>query len=580
MSKQFVPWQQSVLYQLYPWSFNEDKQRLPQLGNGSIRGIIDKVPYLADVGISGLWLCPPYDGPMHDNGYDIADYIGIHPSLGTIEDFDDLVTSCHEHGIRLMLDFIPNHSSYKHEWFEKSRRREPGFEDWYIWHAGKKDEQGQLIIGADGKPELPNNWPAIFSEANREAREQGKMPWLKDDDITPAIPAWRWDDVRGEYYLGSFSIEQPDLNWENPAVREAMKDNMRFWIDRGVDGFRMDAINHMGKDWSLADEERDPTFDENSAETKHARNPYYQFHHRRSSNYPETLFFYIREFCSVLRDEKYKDRDLQMVLESYANDKLLADINNIDPEKTFTFNFGPFYMPWRAADRQKQMDEYYANFPAGGVPNQVFGNHDNARLATRFGDDVARAMAVMGMFAPGMNIIYSSEELGLHNADIPPEKCMDQLAFRDGQRTPIVWDDTQPNAGFSNAAPEDLWLPINEADLPIAVNHQQTDPKSFYSLYKSCTSLRSELPAIRDGKYVPLGKDNDDVLAYGRHSGEQDAVVLVNFTDQPQTVKVESPFASGRVVLSSIDVVENLGDADLSESVSLRPNEAIVVVSN
>lgn len=569
MAKIQKPWNQVVLYQLYPWSFKEDEARSPQLGHGSIKGIIEKIPYLADLGISGLWVCPPYPSPMHDNGYDISNFIGIHPDLGTMEDFDELVVACHEQGMRIMLDFIPNHSSDQHAWFQKSRLREPGFEDWYIWHPGKED--------ADGNPIPPNNWPAIFSAANRQARDKGKMPWLKEDEPTSAISAWKWDDLRGEFYLRSFSDEQPDLNWENPAVREAMKDNMRFWIDRGVDGFRMDAVNHMAKNRDLTDEERDPTFDE-YADSKHSHNPYYQFTHKNSSNYPDRLFFYVRELCSVVRDERYKDRDLQMVLESYLDDDMLAEINNIDPEKTFTFNFGPFYVPWDAPARQKQMDDYYANFPTGGIPNQVFGNHDNPRLATRFGDNVARAMAVMGMFAPGMNIVYSSEELGLHNADIPPEKCMDQLAFRDPERTPIIWDDMQPNAGFSNAAKADLWLPINEDDLPLAVTRQQHDPKSFYSLYRAAIRMRDELPAIRDGKYVKLATDNNNVLAYVRHTDNQDAVVLVNFTPKPQTASLDAGFAEGKVVLSSLDVCENLGAVNLKKGVSLRPDEALVIV--
>lgn len=570
MPKQKTPWSQVVLYQLYPWSFNEDKERVPQRGNGTIRGIIEKIPYLVDLGITGLWVCPPYLGPMYDNGYDIADFIDIHPELGDMNDFDALVAACHENGIRIMLDFIPNHSSETHEWFQKSRRRLDGYDDWYIWHPGKKD--------ADGNPVPPNNWPAIFSAPNRWARDAGKMPWLKDDELTPAISAWRWDDLRGEYYLGSFSKEQPDLNWENPAVREAMKDNMRFWIDRGVDGFRMDAVNHMAKNRSFEDEERDPTFNEKEG-SKHSRNPYYQFKHENSSNYPERLFFYVREFCSVVRDEKYKDRDLQMVLESYLEDEQLAEINSIDPEKTFTFNFGPFYMPWDAQTRQRQMDEYYANFPEKGIPNQVFGNHDNPRLATRFGDDVARAMAVMGLMAPGMNIIYSSEELGLHNADIPPEKCMDQLAFRDGQRTPIIWDDSQPNAGFSNAHHEQLWHPINEADLGISVVRQQADPVSFLSLYKTAIRLRHELSALSDGKYVPVKTDNEDVLAYARVSDDQRVLVLVNFTNEVQSVNPVIDFDAGNVVLSSIDVCEHPRHFNRVDGIELRPNEAVVIVA-
>jgi alpha-glucosidase len=566
--KQLAPWNQTVLYQLYPWSFNEDKQRTPQRGHGSIRGIIEKIPYLVDVGITGLWLCPPYPGPMRDNGYDIADYVGIHPELGTLDDFDDLVTACHEHGIRIMLDFIPNHSSDTHEWFQKSRRRLDGYDDWYIWHPGKKD--------SDGNPIPPNNWPSIFSALNRQLRDEGKMPWLKEGERTPAISAWKWDDLRGEFYLRSFSDDQPDLNWENPDVREAMKDNMRFWIDRGVDGFRMDAVNHMAKNRDFTDEEYDPDFDEFGS-SKHSHNPYYSFKHEHSSNYPDRLFFYVRELCSVLRDEKYKDRDLKMVLESYLDDEQLAEINNIDPEKTFTFNFGPFYMDWDAPTRQAQMDEYYANFHSDGVPNQTFGNHDNPRLATRFGDNPARAMAVMGLFAPGMNIIYSSEELGLHNCDISPDKCMDQLAFRDGQRTPIIWDDTQPNAGFSNADPANLWLPINENDLGISVVRQQTDPTSFYTLYKTAIHLRQEMPSIREGEYEGLKSDNKNVLAYARKTEGEQSVILVNFSPESQKVSVTGDYGTGTTVLSSLDVATNVNEVNVGDGIELRPDEAIVV---
>jgi glycosidase len=201
-------------------------------------------------------------------------------------------------------------------------------------------------------------------------------------------------------------------------------------------------------------------------------------------------------------------------------------------------------------------------------------------LATRFGDDQARALAVMGMFAPGMNVIYSSEELGLHNADIPRDKCMDQLAFRDPFRTPIIWDDTKPNAGFSNAPENELWLPINKDDLPLAVTRQQQDPTSFLSLYKSSTRLRLELSAIRDGEYVVTKSDNKDILAYGRKSDDQQAVVLVNFTDQPQHVKLATTFDAGNVVLSSIDVCEQHRAVNTKDGVDLRPNEAVVIVAN
>ena len=560
-------WDSAVIYQIYPWTFAEDDARDPQLGHGSIRGIIERLPYIADLGANAIWLSPFYPSPMVDGGYDIADFTNIHPELGTLEDFDDLVRAAHEHSIRLMIDFIPNHSSDQHEWFQKSRRREDGYDDWYIWHPGTTDEQGNHIP--------PNNWASVFSMPNRQARDRGEMEWLRPDEWTPPISAWKWDDVRGEFYMHSFAVEQPDLNWSNPYVRTAMKEVMRFWIERGVDGFRVDAVNHTGKNMDLLDEEVNTAYSEEWCD-----NPYDQLIRYNSCNFPVKLHEYIWEMCQVLRDEAYEQRELRIILEAYMGEAELRDLDAIAPDVASTFNFGALATDWNAGSRKIQMDYYYERLQHGAVGNQVNGNHDKSRLATRLGDHGARAAAVLTLCLPGMRFVYNGEELGLVDATIPDDRKQDPNGFRDPERTPMPWDDTEPNVGFSRADPHALWLPTNSADEHKAVVRQATYHKSSLALYQAATRLANELPALHRGMYVSQHTDNDNVLAYAREDDAGNkAIVLVNFSrDQQPNVKVtDSRFVIGEAVLSSVDVEQNVRRVDVRAGVALGPDEALVV---
>lgn len=553
---------------MYPWTFYEDPERQPQAGRGSIRGIEQRLPYLEALGVTAIWLSPFYPSPMVDGGYDIADFTDVHPDLGTLEDFDALVRSAHRRKIKLMVDFIPNHSSDAHEWFQKSRRQEQGFEDWYIWHPGKKDEHGNR--------QPPNNWASVFSMPQRQARARGEMPELSDGEWTPPLSAWTWDELRQEYYMHSFAREQPDLNWSSPYVREAMKDVMRFWLDRGVDGFRVDAVNHIGKNMDFPDEEINTAYNEEWYD-----NPYDQIIRHHSCNYPRTLHEYIWEMTQVLKDEAYEHRDLRLILEAYMGESDLRDLDAIAPEAASTFNFGGLMAPWEAAGRKIQMDYYYERLLRDAVPNQVNGNHDKSRLATRLGDEPARAAAVMSLFLPGMRFIYNGEELGMVDAELPEDRLKDPNGLRDPERTPIPWDDTLPNDGFSAASPKALWLPTNFADSYKAVNRQEGDTASSLSLYRAAIRLSQRLPAAREGKYRPLWTDSDQVMAYGRE-GERPAdqlIVLVNFNAEHEIeVRVpESHFVIGEVVLSSRDVEQNPQRVDLRVGVTLAPSEALVV---
>lgn len=567
-ARQQSTWRNAVVYQIYPWTFAEDSAREPQLGHGSIRGIEERLSYLESLGVNAIWLSPFYPSPMVDGGYDIADFKDVHPLLGTLDDFDSLVRAAHEKHIRLMVDFIPNHSSDQHEWFQKSRRREEGYDDWYIWHPGHKDEHG------NNHP--PNNWASVFSIPQRKARERGEMNWLRDDEWTPPISAWKWDDVREEFYMHSFAVEQPDLNWSNPYVREAMKDAMRFWLDRGVDGFRVDAVNHIGKNMDLPDEEVNTAYNEEWYE-----NPYDQLMRYQSANYPQTLHEYIWEMCQVLKDEAYEQRDLRMILEAYMGASDLRDIDAIAPEVASTFNFGGLLASWDAGSRKIQMDYYYDRVLRDAVANQVNGNHDKPRLASRLGDNGARAAAVLNIFLPGMRFIYNGEELGLVDAEIPAWRLQDPNGLRDPERTPIPWDDTEPNIGFSRADPAKLWLPANMADEHKAVMRQKQHDTSSLSLYRAALRLCHELPAAISGEYRPLHTDNEQVLAYGREdvdTGDQ-LVVLVNFSrDKQGNVRVtDSDFVIGELVLSSLDVEQNTRRVDIRAGVALEPDEALVI---
>lgn len=560
-------WRQAVIYQIYPWTFYEDPKRKPQRGIGSLKGITQKLPYLREeLGVDAIWLSPFYKSPMKDCGYDISSYVDIHPDLGDMDDFDKLIEKAHDLGLKIMIDFVANHTSDQHEWFQKSRKRQDGFDDWYIWHPGKKDEHGNRIP--------PNNWASVFSMPNKKARERGEFAELRPDEWTPPISAWQWDEERGEYYLHSFAKEQPDLNWSNPVVRQAMKDVMRFWLDKGVDGFRVDAINWMGKNMSLEDEQVNTAYSE-----EYYGNPYDQLLKANSCNYMNALHQYIWEMCEVLREEQYENRDLRMILEAHMGESELRELNAIAPDVSSTFNFGAMKLKWSAPERRLQLDYYYENLDARNIGNQVNGNHDETRLASRLGDEVARTAAVMNFFLPGMKFIYNGEELGLHNADVPLEKMRDhENGFRDGERTPMIWDDRQENAGFSSADADQLWLPINTNDLGNSLARQENDPKSSFSLYRAAIKLAKEIEAFRSGAYRSVPTNNIDVFAFERKSGDDEALVLVNFSPNMQYVSVAAKFSQGKSVLSSVDVTLNPQEVNLTEGLHLQPNEAMVVL--
>jgi alpha-glucosidase len=536
--KKYLWWQTGVIYQIYPRSFQDSNGD----GIGDLPGITQRLDYLSDtLGIDAVWISPIYPSPMHDFGYDVADYIGIHPLFGTMADFDHLLAETHRRGLKLILDLVPNHTSDEHPWFVESRsRRDNPKRDWYIWRDP----------APDGGP--PNNWLSHFGG-----------------------PAWTLDERTGQYYLHQFVRQQPELNYRNPEVADAMLDVMRFWLDRGVDGFRVDVIGLMMKDPEFRDEPLDPAWD--------GVVPYTQFQHIYTSNLDE-VHELIRDMRKVL--DSYDDR--MMVGETYVpNDILMKYYGTPDLlECHLPFNFQLIRARWEATLVRKMVDDYESVLPADAWPNWVLGNHDQHRLASRVGVDQARVANMLLLTLRGTPTCYYGDELGMQDVVIPPEKVQDPPAVnqpeiahivgRDPERTPMQWD-ASPNAGFSAPEVEDLWLPLASNYEEVNVATELSDPASMLNFYRKLVATRKGSAALTLGSYRSIDAGSPGAQAncfvYERQSGGQRLVVALNFSGQEQALTLEG-FGVGTIVLST--EMDREGELNL-KSFTLRPNEGCIV---
>jgi alpha-glucosidase len=554
-------WRGAVIYQIYPRSFCEVRLGGKKWrGEGSLAGITAKLDYLADLGVDAIWLSPFYPSPMVDSGYDVSDYTAVDERYGNLQDFQILVEQAHERHIKIMIDLVPNHTSDQHPWFQASRQsRDNPKSDWYIWRDS----------GSGGEP--PNNWASVFSMPNLRARQNGGMEDLDDEQPTPPISAWQYDDARGQFYLRTFAKEQPDLNWANPDVRAAFKDVMRTWLDRGVDGFRIDAANHLGKNPGLPDEKPDPDYNDGF------ENPYEQLQHSESANFQPRLHQYLQEIAATLDEKPYKNRDLQIIFEAYVSPDQRAQIDEINPRRAESFNFARMTAPWNAQDHAHMLEDYYANLPPETGGNHVSGNHDHPRLVSRLGKPAARTSAVINLMLPGKIIIYNGEEGGFQDVGIPPELAQDALGFRDPERTPMLWNSRQ-NAGFSGADPSNLWLPVDPAYKTRNLARQAKNPASFFCLYKAALALRHAHPALREGNYTPRLTNRAQVLAFSRESPEESFTILANFSGKSLTVRIKTDVPiHGHIILSSkmTPLPEEL--LSLEKGIPLAAREAIVI---
>jgi alpha-glucosidase len=499
-------WRDAVIYQIYPRSFADSNGD----GIGDLPGIVTHLDHVVELGADAIWLNPIYPSGGVDGGYDVTDYRDVDPAYGTLEDFDRLVEEAHGRGLQLILDFVPNHTSDRHPWFVESRAsRHSAKRDWYVWADGK-----------DGGP--PNNWISTFTGS-----------------------AWQWDERTGQFYLASFYPQQCDLNWHNPNVRTAMTDATRFWVERGVDGFRLDVVQGLGKDRLLRD---------NPPRTA----PGGTAIRRYDQNMPET-----HDCVRAMRDAV--GPDVLLLGEVWMLD-MTQVVTYIRPQELdLAFNF-PFAMaPWNARVIAALIDQAEDLFgEAGEWPVYHIANHDMPRPGTRWGERAIRPAAVMLLTLRGTPQLYQGEEIGMVDGIVQLARRHDRVG-RDGCRTPMQWD-SGPNAGFCPNGVEP-WLPIADPDRNVA--NQRADPDSTLALYRRLLALRRASPALSQGSYRPVGATRN-VLLYLRELGDERFLVAISFGEEG----VDVPAEHGRIAVASSAHRE--GEA-VGGTLRLEAGEAVVV---
>lgn len=495
-------WKYGVIYQIYPRSFKDSNGD----GIGDLKGITQKLDYLNDgtpasLGVDALWISPFFRSPMKDFGYDISDYRDIDPMFGTLEDFKELLAEAHKRNIHIIIDLVLNHTSDQHPWFAESRQsRDNPKADWYIWHSGKSAKTGES--GGPGTVKSPNNWFSQFELKN----------------------AWWYEPSRKQFYLGTFTRNQPELNWRNGELRAEMFDLVRYWLDMGVDGFRLDVIN-----WFIKDD-------------KFRSNPYtlksVDFQkHIYDRNRPETI-----EICRELREitDRYPER--MMVGEVYTDNAEIASEYCGDGTDALhmAFNFNFLFQPWKADKIYKSIINWYSSLRGHAWPNFTFSNHDNLRHSFRYkksGQTQARCKvaAALLMTLRGTPFIYYGEELGMTGGRLKRKELKDPLSrrtyplkrfCRDLARTPMQWNATA-NSGFSAGNP---WLPADREYEKNNVEVQQTDERSLLNFYKSLIWFRKEHTALMRGDIKFYEEYLPEVLVFQRKTGEESFMVLLNFT--------------------------------------------------
>ncbi|MAU01523.1 MAG: alpha-amylase [Anaerolineaceae bacterium] len=536
MNKDLLWWQKGIIYQIYPRSYQDSNND----GIGDLPGIRQRLDHLHNLNIDAVWLSPIYPSPMHDFGYDVADYVEINPLFGTMADFDALLADLHARGLKLIIDLVPNHTSDEHAWFQESRSsRDNPKRDWYIWRDP----------APDGGP--PNNWLSFFGG-----------------------PAWTFDEATGQYYLHQFVTQQPELNYRHPEVLPAMLDVMRFWLDKGVDGFRVDVIWLMMKDEALRDEPANPNWD--------GVESYQSLNHIYTQNLPE-VHDLIRQMRAVL--DEYDER--MMVGEIYLPyDQLVTYYGTNFDECHMPFNFHLILSKWEAKTIRRLVDNYEAALPEGAWPNWVLGNHDQHRVATRVGADQARVANMLLLTLRGTPTSYYGEEIGMEDGRIPPEYVQDPPAVnqpeiahiigRDPERTPMQWD-SSPHAGFTGetAVP---WLPVADNYTKLNVAAQNEDPTSMLNLYRTLAALRRAEPALHAGSYRAVEPDNDNVFTYLREDGDsangRSFLIVLNFTGEPQEVNITNLGEQATITLATN--MQRSGTITLSHF-TLAANEGLIL---
>ena len=523
-----VWWDHGVVYEIYPRSFQDGNGD----GIGDLEGIRRRLDYLSWLGVDAIWIAPIYSSPMADGGYDVSDYRGIAPIFGTVANFEHLLTEAHARGLKVILDFVPNHTSDQHRWFLESRSSRDNLRrDWYIWRDP----------APDGGP--PNNWLANFGGSG-----------------------WEYDAVTGQYYYHAFLKEQPDLNWRNPDVRTAMYDVLRFWLDRGVDGFRVDVLWLLIKDDQFRDNPPNPAWQPNQPGIDRLLQRY-------SADRPE-VHDVVAEMRGVL--DTYPSRVL--IGEVYLPfERLVAYYGRDMKGAQLPFNFQLIFAPWRAADIARIVEEYEAALPKDAAPNWVLGNHDQKRIATRVGSSGARLGAMLLLTLRGTATIYYGDELGLKNVAIPQDRVQDrweknEAGFgrgRDPARTPMPWDNS-PNAGFTTGAP---WLPVGPDHEARNVEAFIANQRSILNLYRRLIALRREHSALSVGRFAAV-QAAENVFAFERNDGDTRLLVVLNFAQEQRQVTLPTDADHAMTLLSTC---LDRDDEYVQATLKLRAAEGVVL---
>ncbi len=552
-------WKESVVYQIYPRSFCDSNGD----GIGDLNGITSKLDYLKELGVDVIWLSPVYKSPNDDNGYDISDYQDIMDEFGTMEDFDRMLATAHEKGIKIMMDLVVNHTSDEHKWFIESRKSTDNpYRDYYIWRPAKEDGS------------LPNNWGSCFSG-----------------------PAWEYDKTTDMYFLHLFSKKQPDLNWDNPVVRQEVFDMMNWWLEKGVDGFRMDVISLISKEQpELPDKEPGingyATFNV-SANGPHVHE-YLQEMRQKALNNADTIT--VGECSGVTLEEAKKyarsdEKELNMVFQFEH-----MDVDSDEKAGKWTTR----KMDLR--DLKKILTRWQKGLQDIAWNSLYWENHDQPRSVSRFGNDSdeyreisAKMLATCIHMMQGTPYVYQGEELGMTNCPfntlenfrdlesinafhelteqgkMTEEEMMAAIGYkgRDNARTPMQWDDSA-NAGFSGADATP-WIMVNPNYTKINAKDQVSREDSVFKYYQKLIKLRHESDLIVYGTYDLILDDDKDIYAYIRTLGDEKLIVYCNFSENTREVELPEEFTDGKILIS------NYNDAKVSEKITLRPYEAILI---
>lgn len=548
-------WKSSVIYQIYPQSFKDSNND----GIGDLRGIIEKIPYLSKLGIDVIWLNPIYESPMVDNGYDIADYRKINPIYGTMEDFEELLQQAHQHHIKIILDLVVNHTSDQHAWFQQSKQsKDNEYSDFYIWKDAKEDGS------------LPNNWGATFGG-----------------------PAWTYVPERNQYYLHCFAPGQPDLNWENPKVRQAVYDEMRFWLDKGIDGFRMDVISLLSKKQDFPD-------------ALEGEYDYAKSYYKGASNGPR-----IHEFLQEMNREVLSHYDVMTVGEtpntSVEQAKIYTAPQNHELNMVFQFDhmhldygqYGKFSdIIYKLSDLKETMTKW-SNEIGDGWNSLYWNNHDQPRCVTRFGNDgkyrveSAKMLGTLLHMMKGTPYIYQGEELGMKNvpfdsldqykdiettfvcknmkehgeSDEYIKKCA-YLKSRDNARTPFPWDNSE-GYGFSKGKP---WIDYSPDNKEINLENELNDPNSVFYYYQKLIQLRKEYPIIVYGDYELIDEKDSDIFAYQRKYQDQTLLCICSNADHRVNYTLSKEYRNKQVLITNYDNILTKNE----KTIMLEPYQAIV----